>query len=110
MSSRRHKRRRVEKDTEPALDEQHFPSSPLAREAEAEAVEVVEGSLHKAPSNEADIEVLAKEQEIWDTFREEHYEGAWLTVRVRTHKFNSIMRRSPRTASFVSASRIYSHP
>ena len=75
MSTRRHKRRRVDKDL--ALDEAlSEPASP------ADDTQETQVASDREPSEEAptegggdDLEAFAKETEIWDAFREEHYEG-----------------------------------
>ncbi|KAI8998923.1 hypothetical protein BD414DRAFT_476450 [Trametes punicea] len=73
MSSRKHKRRRVDADALSAHDQQEETSY---REAEQVADHESErAETAREPSlDEADAEAAAKEREVWDAFREEHYE------------------------------------
>ncbi|KAI0747798.1 hypothetical protein C8Q80DRAFT_1316285 [Daedaleopsis nitida] len=73
MSTRRHKRRRVDRD--PVLDERLFePTPPAVGDTHAEGTEATadpELAVEAPKGIEGDSEAFA---EIWDSFREEHYE------------------------------------
>ncbi len=70
MSTRRHKRRRVERETELVLEEADTsPDLQLEEPGEAATYPL------EAPDKE---EASTKEQEIWDAFREEQYESAFV--------------------------------
>ncbi|KAJ8461940.1 hypothetical protein ONZ51_g11228 [Trametes cubensis] len=77
MSTRRTKRRRLDFDGQDASDGME---GDFQREAEpTPAVESQQPSTESAqlegpPPEEADAEASAKEREVWDAFREEHYE------------------------------------
>ena len=76
MSTRRHKRRRIERDPELVLDDLlPGPSSP-ARGPEEAAADPEPPEQAPEEQLQTDGEAFAKEQEIWEAFREEHYEGA----------------------------------
>ena len=77
MSARRNKRRRIDTDLDSIASEQPH-SSPLGNQLEPEDDLDHPGSLSplQVPPEELDVEAFAKEREIWDAFREEHYERA----------------------------------
>ncbi|KAI0710403.1 hypothetical protein C8T65DRAFT_739679 [Cerioporus squamosus] len=75
MSTRRHKRRRIDQDTDSAHEDQLvLPSSPAYETEEVATTAADPEPCPEAPSGELDTETSAKEQEIWDAFKEEHYE------------------------------------
>ncbi|KAH9857773.1 hypothetical protein C2E23DRAFT_881342 [Lenzites betulinus] len=74
MSTRKHKRRRIDTDAERLFDDiEVSPQQAASEPAEKEPTpaEEEEGSQ---PEVEGDAEASAKEREVWDAFREEHYE------------------------------------
>ena len=77
MSTRRHKRRRSEQEADFAEDDQYVsPSSPAYEPEEVASTAADPESRPEAPTGELDTEAFAKEQDIWDAFKEEQYEGA----------------------------------
>ena len=77
MSTRRNKRRRIDTDLDSIASEQ--PHSPLRKQLapEREPDDLDSVSPEEAPAEELNVEAFAKEREIWDAFREEHYERTY---------------------------------
>ncbi|TBU50172.1 hypothetical protein BD309DRAFT_946038 [Dichomitus squalens] len=75
MSTRRHKRRRIDTDSDPVASEQSS-ASPLRKHPTQQQIQngPESGPSEEAPTDELDTEAFAKERDIWDAFREEHYE------------------------------------
>ena len=78
MSTRRHKRRRIDTDSDPVASEQST-ATPLRRQSLRQRVQDSpnSGPSEGAPTEGLDLEACAKERGIWDAFREEHYERAF---------------------------------
>ena len=78
MSTRRHKRRRIDTDSDPVASEQST-ATPLRRQSLRQRVQdgPNSGPSEGAPTEDLDLDAFAKEREIWDAFREEHYERAF---------------------------------
>ncbi|KAI1790723.1 hypothetical protein LXA43DRAFT_890391 [Ganoderma leucocontextum] len=75
MSTRRNKRRRIDTDLDSMASEQpHF--SPLRKQLapEDDLDDPDSVSPEEVPAEDFDTEAFPKEREIWDAFREEHYE------------------------------------
>ncbi|RDX45425.1 hypothetical protein OH76DRAFT_1408004 [Lentinus brumalis] len=74
MSTRRHKRRRTDEDAD--YEEQLVSPSSPADEPEEVGTAADPEPRPEAPTGELDTEgqAFAKDQEIWDAFKEEHYE------------------------------------
>ncbi|KAI0822658.1 hypothetical protein BC628DRAFT_655997 [Trametes gibbosa] len=74
MSARKHKRRRIETDAERLFDDIDVLLQPPASESVDKELRPAEEEEAFQPEVEGDAEASAKEREVWDAFREEHYE------------------------------------
>ena len=74
MASRRLKRRRIERADDEIIELSSSPPRELD-DADKDVAETEPSPAEQAPPEEIDVEAFAKEREIWDAFREEHYEG-----------------------------------
>ncbi|KAI0807065.1 hypothetical protein C8Q74DRAFT_1225620 [Fomes fomentarius] len=74
MSTRRHKRRRVERETELVFEEADTSPAPDLQLQELGEAATDLPHPSEAPDKDIDVEASTKEQEIWDAFREEQYE------------------------------------
>ncbi|KAI0646760.1 hypothetical protein C8Q79DRAFT_956313 [Trametes meyenii] len=74
MSARKHKRRRLDIDVEPVLEETDAPHQEDAELSAGKEPEPAEVAQEPQPEAELDAEASAKEREVWDAFREEQYE------------------------------------
>ncbi|RPD65815.1 hypothetical protein L226DRAFT_529956 [Lentinus tigrinus ALCF2SS1-7] len=75
MSTRRHKRRRIDEEVDSADEDQFVSPSSPAYEPEVATTAADPEPCPEAPTGEpGNIEAFPKEQEIWDVFKEEQYE------------------------------------
>ncbi|EIW60680.1 uncharacterized protein TRAVEDRAFT_45923 [Trametes versicolor FP-101664 SS1] len=74
MSTRKHKRRRLDTDAQHLFDDEVSPQKPTADAEELAELELARLAQEPHPEVEEDAEASAKEREVWDAFREEHYE------------------------------------
>ncbi|KAL1947515.1 hypothetical protein VTO73DRAFT_13239 [Trametes versicolor] len=74
MSTRKHKRRRLDSDAQHLFDDEISPSKPTADAEELAELELARLAQEPQHEVEEDAEASAKEREVWDAFREEHYE------------------------------------
>lgn len=81
MSTRRNKRRRIDTDLDSVASEQPH-SSPLHQQRAPQdgSVDLDPVSPEEAPPQDFDTETFAQEREVWDTFREEHYERVYSLI------------------------------
>lgn len=77
MSTRKHKRRRLDTDAQHLFDDEVSPSKPTADAEELAELELARLAQEPQHEVEEDAEASAKEREVWDAFREEHYECAF---------------------------------
>ena len=82
-------------------------------DTEAEIDGVLEkGAVDDTDEHDADAspERTAKEQAVWETFREEHYEGVSCLSQLRTQQSSCNTRCiSPGTTTLVTSPRVYPH-
>ncbi len=81
MSTRRNKRRRIDTDLDSIASEQPH-SSPLPNHLPTpdDFVHPDSVSPQEAQTEDLDTDPFPKEREIWDAFREEHYERAYQSI------------------------------
>ncbi len=80
MSTRKHKRRRIDTDAQHLFDDTEVsPQKSTIDGEELVELELAKLAQKPQPEVEEDAEASAKDREVWDAFREEHYECAFHT-------------------------------
>lgn len=95
MSTRKHKRRRLDSDAQHLFDDEVSPLKPTADAEELAELELARLAQEPQHEVEEDAEASAKEREVWDAFREEHYECAF------HHRHGSLARCESLTTTLL---------
>ena len=111
MSTRGNKRRRIDTDLD-SIAADHPHTSPLCKQLapEREPDDLDSVSPEDAPAEELSAEAFAKEREIWDAFRGEHYERTYLSTSYYRPRPQLLSLHSPRTVAPLPPSHLYPHP